>query len=375
MEEIMKHSLKMASLIVVGVTGLSLFAAEAPKADAAKTAPAKQEAPAADVWAALPEVVAQINGVPVKKEEIVKVFMAQFPDGKIPPMVTVDMVRQMAPQMVKAIVVSKLMEKDMAKEGFKPSEEGARKYLLEQIKKAPKPQLEMITKQLAVQGKTIDQHINEIAKNPAAQEGIAKMQFEEEKFLKNIKVTDEEAKKFYDSNPAMFRAPGDPEDSVRASHILVKVDEKADAAAKKAALEKINNIKARITKDPAAFDAIAKAESDCPSGRSNGSLGAFTKGQMVPEFETVAFKLEPGKISEIVTTQFGYHIIRRDASVGAKTMPFDEVKDRIKDYLTNQKAAAAAGAYAEKLEKEANVKYLVKAPAPAAMPVVAPAAK
>ena len=191
------------------------------------------------------------------------------------------------------------------------------------------------------------------------------MKFEEEKFLKDIKVTDEETKKFYDSNPQMFRVPGDPEGSVRASHILVKVDEKADAAVKKAALEKINNIRARLAKDPASFDAIAKAESDCPSGRNNGSLGAFTKGQMVPEFETVAFKLEPGKISEIVTTQFGYHIIRRDASVGEKTMPYDEVKDRIKDYLVNQKAVTAAGAYAAKLEKAANVKYLVKAPAPA----------
>ena len=373
----MKHSFKMASLVVAGVAGVSLLAAEAPKAEAKKAEPVKQEAPAVDVWAALPEVVAQINGVPVKKDEVVKIFMAQFPDGKLPPFVTVDMVRQMAPQMVKAVVVSKLMESDMQKEGFKASEESARKYLMEQIKKAPKPQLEMMTKQLAVQGKTIDQHINEMAKNPAVQEGIAKMQFEEEKFLKNIKVTDEEAKKFYDSNPAMFRTSGDPEGSVRASHILVKVDAKADAAVKKAALEKINSIKARLAKDPSAFEAIAKTESDCPSGRENGSLGAFTKGQMVPEFEAVAFKLEPGKISEIVTTQFGYHIIRRDASVGAKTAPFDEVKDRIKDYLTNQKAVAAAGAYADKLEKEANVKYLVKTPAqePAVDLTAAPAAK
>ena len=374
MEENMKHSFKMASLIVAGVTGFGVFAAEAPKAEAKAAAPAKQETPAVDVWAALPAVVAEVNGVPVKKEEIVKVFMSQFPDGKVPPFVTVDMVRQMAPQMVKAVVVSKLMEKDMEKAGFKPSEEAARKALLEQVKKAPKPQLEMITKQLAVQGKTIDQHINEMAKNPAVQEGIAKMQFEEEKFLKNIKVTDEEAKKFYDENPQQFRSPGDPEGTVRASHILVKVDEKADAAVKKAALDKINNIRTRIVKDPAAFDAIAKAESDCPSSRNNGSLGAFAKGQMVPEFETVAFKLAPNQISEIVTTQFGYHIIRRDPSVGEKTVPYNEVKDRIKDYLTQQKAVVAAGAYAEKLEKEANVKYLVKAPAPA-VNMQAPAAK
>ena len=272
---------------------------------------------------------------------------------------------------VKDVVISKLIDKDMEKSGFKPSEEAARKYMQEMFKKAPKAQLEMMNKELAKEKKTLEQYIDEKAKEKMVQEEIAQTMYEEEKFRKNLKVTDAEAKEFYDKNPDQFKTPGDPEGTIRASHILVKVDEKADAAAKKAALEKINAIKARLEKDPAAFESIAKAESDCPSGaRNNGSLGAFTKEQMVPEFSEVAFKLAPGKISDVVTTQFGYHLVRRDASMAAKTIPYDDIKERIVMFLTQQKAGKAAMEYAESLEKAANVKYLVKAAPSMPMPVV-----
>ena len=291
----------------------------------------------------------------MKKQEIIDIFMKQFPDGKIPENITVDMVRQLSPMIVKDVVISKLIDKDMEKSGFKPSEEATRKFFSELVKKAPKAQLEKMNQQLAMQGKTLAQYIDEQAKNKEAQLGVARNQYAEATFFKNVKVTDDEAKSFYSQNQDKF---GDGLGTIRASHILIAVDEKADDAAKKAALAKINDIKARLIKNPAAFNEIAKAESACPSGaRDNGSLGAFTKEQMVPEFSEAAFKLAPGQISDIVTTQYGYHIIRRDES---KTVPFNKAKESIVAYLTQQKAATAAMDYAKQLEKAANVKYFVK---------------
>lgn len=372
MEESMKNNLKMFSLVAVGVAGLTLFAAKAPEAEAPKAKSAKAAAETVDVWSALPEVVAEVNGKPLTRAEVAKLMLAQTPDGKLPPFITVDMVRQMAPQIVKSIVLDKLVEAEMAKEGYKPSEENARKYLREQLKKAPKNQLDMMNEQFSKQGKTIEQHINEMAKNPAAQQAIAKMQFMEEKILKSIKVTDEEAKAVYAKNADKFQEPA----KVTASHILVMAKQDADEATKKAALKKINDIKARLAKDPSAFGAIAKAESDCPSKNNNGSLGEFVREQMVPEFSDAAFKLKPGQISDIVTTQYGYHIIRCDANKPARVIPFEEAKEYLKNQLTIQKAQVAEAQYAEKLEKAANVKYFVTPVAPA-LPIAPadPAAK
>jgi tetratricopeptide (TPR) repeat protein len=105
----------------------------------------------------------------------------------------------MAPQMVRSVVISKLMDQEMEKSGFKASAEVTRKYITDQLKKASKEQLDMLTQQLAMQGKNLNQHIDAMVSNPAVQKGIAKMMFAEQTYLKNIKVTEDEAKKYYDA--------------------------------------------------------------------------------------------------------------------------------------------------------------------------------
>lgn len=95
---------------------------------------------------------------------------------------------------------------------------------------------------------------------------------------------------------------------IRASHILVATRGKDDAEAK----AEIEAIRTRIA-EGADFADVAAETSDCPSGRQGGDLGAFGKGMMVPEFETAAFALEVGELSDVVETDFGYHIIVRTA--------------------------------------------------------------
>jgi peptidyl-prolyl cis-trans isomerase C len=140
-------------------------------------------------------------------------------------------------------------------------------------------------------------------------------------------------------------------------------DEKASAKDKQAALAKITAIKAQLAKNPSAFTEIARKESKCPSSKQGGSLGAFGKGQMVKEFEDVAFKLKEGQISDIVKTQFGYHIIRRDAAKKGEKMSFASVKERIEQNLKAQKAQDAYRKYLTNAKKQYKVVINVKKPA------------
>lgn len=102
-------------------------------------------------------------------------------------------------------------------------------------------------------------------------------------------------------------------DTVRASHILLMYKGSMRSSAtrsKDEAAQQISDLKQQIDQG-AAFADLAKAHSDCPSGRDGGDLGNFGRGQMVGEFETAAFGMTVGQVSGVVETPFGYHLIKR----------------------------------------------------------------
>jgi parvulin-like peptidyl-prolyl isomerase len=104
-------------------------------------------------------------------------------------------------------------------------------------------------------------------------------------------------------------------DSVRASHILLMYSGSARSTAtrtKEEAENLIASLKSKID-EGGLFADLAKEHSDCPSGRSGGDLGQFGRGQMVPAFEQSAFGMEIGQVSDVVETDFGYHLITRTA--------------------------------------------------------------
>jgi len=170
-----------------------------------------------------------------------------------------------------------------------------------------------------------------------------------------VSVSDEESKKFYDQNIDKFKQP----ESVRASHILIGLDAKAADADKKKAREKAETIR-RDLAGGADFAKLAKQHSTCPSNQQGGDLGYFGRGQMVPAFEQVAFTLKPGEISDVVETQFGYHIIKVVDKKDASTMPYKDAKPRIDDYLKNQKLNSAVTSFLEEARKTAKIEVLLK---------------
>ncbi len=145
------------------------------------------------------------------------------------------------------------------------------------------------------------------------------------KAVENVKVTDEEAKKFYDENKATLLSG----ETVSASHILVDSEDKA------------NEILKDITDGKISFEDAAKEHSSCPSSQNGGSLGEFGRGQMVPEFDNAVFSMKEGEITGPVKTQFGYHLIKLNSKNEAKEIAFEEIKEQIKARLLNDKQRAA----------------------------------
>ena len=165
--------------------------------------------------------------------------------------------------------------------------------------------------------------------------------------------SDEDCEKYYNEHRDMFKEPP----QVRASHILVKTDD-GDEEAKAKARAKIDSLRAQITMEinvEQAFADAARENSDCPSGKEGGDLGWFGPGQMVPEFDKAAFEMKVDEISDVVETQFGFHILRKTGEKPGGEKSFDEVKDSLKEALAREAKNAAFGRLMGELRADAKI--------------------
>jgi len=164
-----------------------------------------------------------------------------------------------------------------------------------------------------------------------------------------VAISDEEVQDFYNENIEQMSMP----EAIRARHILVKLaadDEAArdDAQASIAAIQK-------ELQDGADFVTLATERSDAPSAPKGGDLGFFGRGQMVQAFEDVAFALQPGEISDVVETQFGFHIIKLEERREAQTVPVEKAAERISAYLTQDKLQSAVEDLVDELHASAEI--------------------
>ncbi|MCK4390149.1 MAG: peptidylprolyl isomerase [Desulfobacterales bacterium] len=180
--------------------------------------------------------------------------------------------------------------------------------------------------------------------------GMAIQKFINNELVQKIMVSDREIKIYYDSNPDFF----EQSEQVRANHILVKVDPKGDASQKAESHKKIEKIQQKLHKGEA-FSALAKEFSQCPSSAKGGDLGYFKRGQMVKPFEDVAFALKRGEVSDIVETKFGYHLIKVADKKAKSTIAYNDVKDRLGQYLKQEKVKKEVSLYVEKLKQKAKI--------------------
>jgi peptidyl-prolyl cis-trans isomerase C len=153
-------------------------------------------------------------------------------------------------------------------------------------------------------------------------------------------TTNEAMKKVYDEAAKQIEG----EQEVHARHILVESEDEAKA------------IEAELKKG-ADFAELAKKKSKDPGAADGGDLGFFTRDQMVPEFSTVAFALEPGKVSDPVKSQFGWHVIKVEEKRNRKAPDFEQVKAQIETYVMRK----AQAEYVAKLRESAKVERMDQA--------------
>jgi peptidyl-prolyl cis-trans isomerase D len=172
-----------------------------------------------------------------------------------------------------------------------------------------------------------------------------------EALASQIAVTDADIKSFYDQNAKRYGV----EEQRRASHILVAVKKDASAADVAAAKAKAEKLLAQVRANPADFAKIAKANSDDPgSGERGGDLDVFSRGMMVKPFEDAAFGMKIGETSDLVRSDFGFHIIKLTEIKPAAIKPLEEVKA---DITTEIRKQLAAKKYAEAAEVFTNTAY------------------
>jgi peptidyl-prolyl cis-trans isomerase D len=152
----------------------------------------------------------------------------------------------------------------------------------------------------------------------------------------DISVSDDELRTYYTQHKAEYSLP----ERVKAQHILFKTQGKKPEEIAPLR-EKARQVLERAKKGED-FAVLAKEFSEDSSAASGGDLGFFTRGQMVPEFERVAFTLAPGGMSDLVDSQFGIHIIKVNEKEAAKERTFDEVKETIRPVLATLKAEQKA---------------------------------
>jgi peptidyl-prolyl cis-trans isomerase C len=340
---------KCASLILVALLScygsVALAADSGQKEQPAKTVAAEPVKPAESAQN-VPDIVAKVNGSPIKAIDLrraKKVMMSGQPGMQVP----ADRQKEFDQQALSQLVSAELLYQAGQKLAIKDIDKQVDEKLAQSKTRFPKPE------DFAKAIKELE--MDEAELREYTRRDLVITNFIEQTIVPKVAVTEGDSKNFYDQNPDKFNRPA----SVRASHILLGVDAKASAEDKKKAREKAEKLRKDLA-GGADFAALAKENSTCPSSQQGGDLGFFGKGQMVPAFEQAAFALKPGEVSDVVETQFGYHIIKLMEKKDAESVAFKDVRPRIEEFLKGQKVSAAVNDYLAEAKKTATVEMLLK---------------
>ncbi len=345
----MKIKIVQPLIFSIATATLAIAAEPAPEG-----ADPKATTPPAPAKAAEDEVVATVDGDPIKRSEVnaaISQMMAQrgMPPNAIPAAQREMLVRNMIDDLVADKLVTKASSEIKVADADVDSE-------FAKIRKTFPGTDEDFAKQVTQAGLTLEKLKGDI------RERTKKRTWLDGKIEGKFPIpSDKDAKDFYDKNPQHFEQP----ELVRASHILFLADKQATPAQITAAMKKAEGAIVRAKTED--FSKLAGELSEDPGSKTQGGdLNFFPRdGKMVEEFAAAAYKLKKGEVSsEPVRSQFGYHVIKVTDHKPAEKQPFDGVKPKIVDFLGREKKAAAINVVIDDLKKNAKVNVLIAPPQP-----------
>ncbi len=313
-------------------------------AGAPGAATAGSPAPAFDT-AKIPAVVARVDGAAISRDEVLQRAQAMREQmarmGAPPPPASEEFYHAMVDQ----LIGSKLLLAEAKQRGLMPPPAEVQAGL--DRLKAQNPQ--ELARQMAAQGITEKALLADMTQSMAIQKLI------EAEVKPAVKVSDEEARRFYQQNPERMKRPP----QVRLRHILVGVPRNAPAEQRQQAKQKAEGLLARI-KAGGDFAAIAGESSDDNSSRGEGGLLPWmSRGDSPPAFEQAAFALEKtGETSGVVESAFGYHILRLEDQRPEGQISFEEARPQIDQFLSRQQARELLERKVAALRKAAKVEVL-----------------
>ncbi|HWF20185.1 MAG TPA: peptidylprolyl isomerase [Verrucomicrobiae bacterium] len=339
----------LVPLCAVAISAAAVITATVLRAEdktAATNAPAKAGGSTSKIEDLFPDpVIARGTGIEIKRsaldEAVSSIRASATAHGQqIPP----DLMPRIEKESFDHLLQVKLL-KDKATDADKAAGKIEGDKRMEGIRKRA-PSEDILVRQLKALNLTVDELHSRLTEEATAEEVLRD----------KVTVTDADVKKFYEDNPSKFEEP----EKVKVSHILVATGDPRSPMsddAKKAKLKVAEGLlkRAKANED---FGKLVKEYSEDPGSKDKGGEYTFGHGEMIKEFEAAAFSLQTNQISDIVTTAYGYHIIKLLEKIPAKKLAFADTKPDIKNYLERMQMEKILPDYYVTLKKEAKVQIL-----------------
>ena len=355
-----KYARIWALLILVlcaGPVALSVLAEESAPAAKPTEAPVIITEPAADLSepaiaapdgekpAADPaEAIIVVNGHNITRADYTREtdgISAMMRNRGVPEAQAAAMLQSFKPQIIEGLVAKALLTQACAEKGITVSDEELSGKIKAFEKNLPRNlTLDGVLKQSGLTREMFENDMRE--------------QLKLEKLLQVGQASEEEVVAYYEENKTRFF---EKPEMTQARHILIAVQSGDTDDQKKEKRERAEQLLKQIKEGKADFAELAKENSDCPSKAMGGDLGEFRRGQMVKEFEDAAFSMKVNEVSDIVETQFGYHIIQTLAHIEPKTFELDEVRERIVEALKGRAIQEKVDVFMTEARKAAKITY------------------